>query len=267
MKFSMVDGERREAEKGLSGLCIGCGKQMIAKCGEVKVKHWAHRTTCECDHWWENETDWHRDWKNQFPVEFQEVRHKDEKGEWHIADVKTSLSWVLEFQNSPICPKERDSRNTFYRTIVWIVNGTRLKRDKKQFLSALESGVRVSDQLNAIKVFSSDSPIVERWAGCRAPVFFDFGADTPLWCLYPTDSPNWCFVAPLPRESLIAQHQGGELQLRSFLEFMQTFGRVSASYAHEALRIQQLNLRRQNLTTPLTGFHRYLARQRSRRRF
>ncbi|MCB0386828.1 MAG: hypothetical protein KDD43_15645, partial [Bdellovibrionales bacterium] len=89
MKYSMVDGERREAEKGLVGSCVGCGGPMTPKCGPKKVPHWAHRSLTKCDHWWENETPWHRDWKNNFPAECQEIRHKAEDGEWHIADVKT----------------------------------------------------------------------------------------------------------------------------------------------------------------------------------
>jgi len=53
-----------------------------------------------CDNWWENETQWHRDWKNHFPVEWQEVVQIAEDGEKHIADVKTSEGWVVEFQHS-----------------------------------------------------------------------------------------------------------------------------------------------------------------------
>ncbi len=37
MKFSLVNDERREAEKGLTGKCIGCGQPTIPKCGPIKV--------------------------------------------------------------------------------------------------------------------------------------------------------------------------------------------------------------------------------------
>ena len=88
---------------------------MIAKCGNKKVWHWAHKTKKTCDHWWENETQWHRDWKDQFPVEWQEVVHFAEGGEKHVADVKTSTGLVIEFQHSAITKEEVLSRTAFYQ--------------------------------------------------------------------------------------------------------------------------------------------------------
>ena len=100
MKFAIVKGERREAEPGLSAACVGCGKAMVAKCGELRVWHWAHRGAWTCDRWWEPETKWHRVWKNNFPKEWQEVVGTAENGERHIADVRTKQGLVLEFQHS-----------------------------------------------------------------------------------------------------------------------------------------------------------------------
>lgn len=146
MKYSLVNGERRVAAKGLSGVCPGCSNVTISRCGPVKVNHWAHKSQCECDHWWENETEWHRTWKSHFLIECQEVPLKAEDGEWHFADVKTVHGWVLEFQNSPISDSERNSRNAFYKSVVWIVNGDRLKRDKNRFFKALELGIKINDK-------------------------------------------------------------------------------------------------------------------------
>jgi hypothetical protein len=53
-----------------------------------------------CDHWWESETQWHRNWKNEFPESWQEIVHTSENGEKHVADVKTENGIVLEFQHS-----------------------------------------------------------------------------------------------------------------------------------------------------------------------
>jgi hypothetical protein len=50
----------------------------------------------------ENETEWHRAWKDQFPPEWQEIVHLAGDGERHIADVKTGDGWVIEFQHSYI---------------------------------------------------------------------------------------------------------------------------------------------------------------------
>ena len=112
MKFALVNDQRHEAAPGLSGRCMSCDQAMVAKCGNVKVWHWAHKGRRTCDLWWENETEWHRTWKGRFPENWQEVVHKDDAGEKHIADVKTDQGWVIEFQHSHIKPEERHSRDT-----------------------------------------------------------------------------------------------------------------------------------------------------------
>jgi competence CoiA-like predicted nuclease len=114
MRFALVEGRRLEAERSLSGKCPSCGSTMVPKCGERRVRHWAHRGVLQCDHWWENETPWHRNWKNKFPAEWQEIIHQAENGEKHIADVKTTHGRVIEFQHSYLTIDERRSREAFY---------------------------------------------------------------------------------------------------------------------------------------------------------
>ncbi|MCA6063582.1 competence protein CoiA [Thalassolituus marinus] len=111
MKYAIVNNEKIEATKGGKGSCPSCASELIAKCGELKVNHWSHKGSRNCDPWWENETEWHRSWKDYFPKEWQEVVHFDNSGEKHIADVKTKNGWVLEFQHSFLNPEERQSRN------------------------------------------------------------------------------------------------------------------------------------------------------------
>jgi len=90
MKFAFVNNMKTEATKEAKGICTNCGLEVIARCGELKVNHWAHKNTRACDSWWEKETEWHRSWKNEFPIDWQEFTMKDEKtSEKHIADVKT----------------------------------------------------------------------------------------------------------------------------------------------------------------------------------
>src|SRR6266852_5857817 len=140
MKFALVNGQRQEAQPNLLGKCPTCDHPMVAKCGEVKIWHWAHQGRHFCDPWWENETEWHRGWKGQFPVDWQEIVHYAEDRERHIADVKTDRGWILEFQHSYITPEERRSREAFYPKLVWVVDGTRRKRDRNQFVKAFEEG-------------------------------------------------------------------------------------------------------------------------------
>src|SRR5262245_13731989 len=129
MKFALVNGQRQEAQPDLSGECPVCKSPMIAHCGDVYARHWAHKGSQLCDRWWEPETEWHRAWKDQFPAEWQEIVHHAENGDRHIADVKTDRDWVIEFQNSYLKPDERRSRDAFYRKLIWVLNGKRRKTD------------------------------------------------------------------------------------------------------------------------------------------
>jgi hypothetical protein len=84
MKFALVEGIRQEATAGARGLCPGCSSSVIPKCGEIRLRHWAHLSTMVCDPWREPETEWHRGWKDEFPKEWQEVWHRASSGEIHI---------------------------------------------------------------------------------------------------------------------------------------------------------------------------------------
>ena len=190
MKLTNIDGQRRDAQPGPSGECPMCGATTIAKCGEKNIWHWAHKGKRSCDHWWENETPWHRNWKNHFPVEWQEVVRWAGDGEKHIADVKTDQDWVIEFQHSYIKPDERRSREAFYGNMVWIVDGQRRKTDLKQFTEAVRDGQQIFEEPLAVAVRPSDCRLVKEWATSRVPVYIDFGEDLErhdLWVLIPME--------------------------------------------------------------------------------
>jgi len=72
MRYALVNNKRVEASHGLSALCPACAQPMVAKCGDRRVHHWAYRGRRTCDHWWEPETRWHRQWKSRFPADWQE---------------------------------------------------------------------------------------------------------------------------------------------------------------------------------------------------
>lgn len=122
MLIALIENARSAPEPGLKGSCPRCGQPALAKCGPLKSWHWAHKVRQHCDPWWENETDWHRAWKQCFQLDWQEIQHFDETGEKHIADVKTPAGLAIEFQNSPITAAEMRSREHFYDTMVWVVN-------------------------------------------------------------------------------------------------------------------------------------------------
>lgn len=124
MQLALVDDQRVEAFPGGRGVCPICGAETIAKCGPRIIHHWAHHRLRDCDPWWENETVWHREWKNKFPLLCREVSHVAEDGEIHRADVKTPTGIVIEIQHSAMTDAERISREEFYENLVWIIDGT-----------------------------------------------------------------------------------------------------------------------------------------------
>jgi competence protein CoiA len=210
MKYALVNGNKIEAVKGVKGICPCCGSELIAKCGEININHWAHKGTRNCDIWWENETEWHRQWKNHFPKEWQEVVHFDGKGEKHIADIKTDKDWVLEFQYSFINPEERNSRSKFYSKLVWVINGLRRKTDKVQFQKVLEQSSRAPvGNVNIRKVnFPEESRLLKEWLNCRVPVFFDFYEfnKSTLWFLLPLNIKDEAYLFSFSREEFISVH-------------------------------------------------------------
>ena len=120
------NGNRIQASKGALGECQVCGNRVRAYCGEINIHHWRHIDLSKCDFWKENETEWHRQWKAYFPVEWQEVViKKDEK--IHRADIKTNKGLVVEFQNSSISSGEIKQREKFYGNMIWLINAKGFK--------------------------------------------------------------------------------------------------------------------------------------------
>jgi competence CoiA-like predicted nuclease len=100
-------------------MCPLCSETVIAKCGEIKIHHWAHEAgAADCDPWGEPETLWHRRWKESFSADCREIVIGS-----HRADIKTPTGWIIEFQNSTLSPAEIREREQFYRRMIWIVNG------------------------------------------------------------------------------------------------------------------------------------------------
>lgn len=181
---------------------------LVAKCGSKRVWHWAHKGRVSCDPWWENETEWHRAWKSQFPAEWQEVVHQASDGERHIADVTTWDGWTLEFQHSAISAEERQSRESYYEALIWVVDGLRRKRDAHQFLAAWSSGQRERDPSSMKRrVSAPGSSLLRDWAGSSAHVFFDLGESARLWWLFPRSDEARAYVQDISREAFVRIHR------------------------------------------------------------
>ncbi len=228
MKFALVNGQRQEAQPNLSGECRFCGSPMVAKCGETRVWHWAHKGRRLCDSWWENETEWHRAWKDQFAAEYQEIIHHAEDGERHISDVKTGDGWVIEFQHSSIRPDERRSREAFYGSLIWVVDGLRRKRDEAHFSRAWDTGESSPPRWSKRRVSSAESALLRDWAGSRAHVFFDFGDEGPLWWLFPESDDMRAYVQHISRAQFLRIHR--ETGLSEFDSLVENFSAFIAHY-------------------------------------
>ncbi len=221
MKYALVNGVRMEATKGVKAFCPFCGSELISKMGEIKINHWAHKVKRNCDHWWENETPWHRIWKNHFPKDWQEVIHQDESGEKHIADVKTDEGWAIEFQHSPIKPDERRTRNSFYKKIVWVVDGSRRERDKPKLdkIFSERGSIRTDNFCFSYTEFPEDSRILREWMNSEVPVFFDFN-ESSLWFLLPTVLNGNVYLLQVENDFFIDAHTSNGFE--SFLIFVYT---------------------------------------------
>ena len=231
MKFANVDGQRREAEKGLAGNCPICAQRMTAKCGEIVIHHWAHYGRRECDPWWENESEWHRRWKGLFPESWQEVVHSDANGTKHIADIKTERGWAIEFQHSHISPEERRSRDAFYGRIIWVVDGTRLQSDAAQFASAWGNGMPLAAMPFLRRLPPQSCRLVREWATSQAPIFFDFGIEHALWWLLPGRPDGATYVACFSRTEFVASHRSDAAQKgNDFDDLVKNVGGMVADY-------------------------------------
>ena len=119
MQYALVNGTRAEATKGAKGVCPGCARSVLAKCGEIMVHHWAHQAAESCDFEREGMTKWHLDWQKEFPEHMREVVLGP-----HRADVKTD-HWVIEFQHSSISHEKVRERTDHWSKdsqVLWVAN-------------------------------------------------------------------------------------------------------------------------------------------------
>jgi len=212
MKYALINDLKTQATKGSKGVCPCCGSEVIAKCGEQKSNHWAHKGNRTCDPWWEPETEWHRSWKNKFPENWQEYTHIDDKtGEKHIADIRSDQGLIIEFQHSHIHPDERRSRENFYKNMLWVVDGTRLKRDYTRFKKERSSFIPMQKGIFQVDLMGDYLP--NNWLQSSVPVIFDFLGNeldensddlrNPLYCLFPISFGRYGVMAEIPRSAFV----------------------------------------------------------------
>lgn len=175
MKFAILENEKYEAEPYLSrGYCPICNQQVIAKCGDINIWHWAHKSNKDCDTWAEHESEWHQNWKGLFPKELQEVTIK--KGSnIHRADIRTKNQLIIELQNSPISCGEIVEREIFYENMIWLLNGLTLCKgmEFKRWLPKKDKND------NKVITFRWKHPN-KSFFYSKKPIYIDFGEELLL---------------------------------------------------------------------------------------
>jgi len=127
MKWAMKNNQRSKASPKDRAKCPVCKEKVIAKCGAIKTSHWAHKKNIDCDSWYEPETLWHLNWKDEFNQEQQEIIIK--KGRTiHRADIKTNEK-IIELQYSSISSSDIKERENFYGDMVWLLNGLKFAKN------------------------------------------------------------------------------------------------------------------------------------------
>ena len=118
MFWAIKNNEKLLASPGLKATCPICNQLVLAKCGKIKIWHWCHLSKIDCDDWCEPESEWHKNWKDYFKKENQEVKIDN-----HRADILTKQGIVIELQNSPLSNKKIIEREDFYGKMLWVLNG------------------------------------------------------------------------------------------------------------------------------------------------
>ncbi len=216
MRYAISNNERIEAQKGLSAVCPICGQPVIARCGKIKVWHWAHVSGSDCDSWQSPMSEWHQAWQDNFPEACREypLRNK-QTNECHRADVLApdlKSPWmVLEFQHSSIKSEEREARERFYKHLVWVVDGKRSKVSFNHITSIYDYLQRIND--DCYLALSPEIYLPKTWLNSNVPVVFDFAEELPfLLCTFPIKFLTGQGVACITKDDFIAKTQNGDLR-------------------------------------------------------
>jgi hypothetical protein len=157
------DGHRIAAAPGNKATCPMCKTTVISKCGQIKIWHWAHQSTRDCDAWYEPESDWHYAWKEFAGLENTEKTIVDDHGTKHRADIKFD-NMVVELQHSQLPVSEVQAREEFYGQMIWILDGSTI--GKFSFERWKSTTGRIYYKLRGIK---------KKWIlAITKPLFFHF---------------------------------------------------------------------------------------------
>jgi len=119
-----LSGQRIEPVfSGLKGYCPLCKSPVIAKCGDIKRRHWSHLSERDCDPWAESLTEWHIAWQKLLETR-REAKTEviiTKNGVSHRADAVLPDGKIIEIQHSSLLAPEIREREEFYgENMFWI---------------------------------------------------------------------------------------------------------------------------------------------------
>lgn len=244
MKFALLGNERIVAQPHIKGaICPKCRTEVISKCGEIRVNHWAHKNKIQCDKWMED-SEWREKWLDEFPSDWQEPVI-DRGTESHFVDIRTPNNTMILLHQSHLTVEIVRERETFYSTPVWIINAGRYKNSVNRFLSCFEKSYikepkrtpeNLRDPFLLLSEFNVDKVFHRSWLSCHFPVFLDYTTATAgrdhryaeqldyLWCLMPYSVQGFRILFKFTKQQLIEKliHMKGRT-LEEMKQLEQTF--------------------------------------------
>lgn len=166
MIYASTSNGRIEASPGLRALCLGCGGKVISKCGSINIWHWSHKAKDSNCPGADGKTEWHINWQNRFPAKHREIwiRSTDRL---KIADIQLPDETVIEFQHSPITPKEIHIREDHHKKMIWVFDCIDVYQSKRL-------GYSILDKKSGLVLFYWNYP-KKSIRYCDSPVFLDTG--------------------------------------------------------------------------------------------
>lgn len=226
MKYALLHDEYVTATPHQKGaVCPLCLSEVVARCGEINVHHWAHKKGAHCDVWCEPDSEWRHKWLDSFSG--CRIEQKLEIGkEKHFIDVQTEFGTNILLRRGRIKEAELAKMEDFFPSLVWIVDLGSAKRAVNQFGKAHVEGFISHSFDEVYKTIMGDEGLPSAWTKCRYPVFFDFSSakDLPgyisdfLWCLMPYEAHSCVYDRVLIRytkEEMIESLKKRRLSLAS----------------------------------------------------